>query len=346
MEEGISSGWVVRGHRSRCDNLRGGAGQRHLRLEIIIAVVAGLTVMLAPSADAMNGYHIGNSLTADSRPLALETFAVRRGHSLEVGRHLGCGTSLTYAWNNPYSTCITPLAPFGQYGYALGNFQFDYVTLQPARDAIFSNEVTSMLNFIDLTRANPDNTDTVFYIYSGWPTRYDYPTKWLAPFEPTAGATMTHTRQAYEELIAQVRASTDAQVHMIPVGEVLYQLVPRLWAGEVRGIPTVSDLYRDNYHLRDLLSAPGIGRYIASLTTYATIFGEDPTGLNKPAIYFGSEEPFTPEYYDVVHSTIWDVVSTHHFTGVPEPATITLLLGSALLLAPHRRQKKRHSGRV
>ena len=338
MKEVITSGGVV-GDRSRSNaDLRGGGGARHLRLDFIIAAVAGLTIMLASSADAMNGYHIGNSLTADSRPLALETFAVRRGHSLEVGRHLGCSTSLTYAWNNPYSTCITPLAPFGQYGYALANFEFDYVTLQPARDAIFSNEVTSVLNFIDLTRANPANAETVFYIYSGWPTRYDYPTKWLAPFEPTAGATMTHTRQAYEELIAQVRASTDAEVNMIPVGEVLYELVPRLWAGEVPGIPTVSDLYRDDQHLRDLLSAPAVGRYIASLTAYATIFGEDPTGLTKPAIYFGSEEPFTSEYYDVVHSTIWDVVSTYQFTGVPEPASMTLLLGGALLLAPHRRR--------
>ena len=59
---------------------------------------------------------------------------------------------------------------------------------------------------------------------------------------------------------------------------------------------------------------------------------------NQPADYYGAASQFTPELYEALNETIWDVVSNHPYTGVPEPTTLAMLvLGGLAVLRRKRR---------
>ena len=82
-------------------------------------------------------------------------------------------------------------------------------------------------------------------------------------------------------------------------------------AGQVAGYFSVDQLYRDSTHLND------IGRYVAGITAFATIYQQNPIGMVKPDGFYGDDPAaFTAELYAVIHNTVWEVVSGHPFTGV------------------------------
>lgn len=273
----------------------------------------------AVSFGQTSSYHIGNSLTWDSQPLGVAAMASEIGFNHEIGYHIRCSWPLNGILGDPNNTCLDPVEEYGKFSEALPNHEWNAVTLQPHPSASFNStllsDVASILTFIDVALSEGANDDTTFYIYSGWPKFPDlavntYQSSWTATIADLDTTPTTHARQYYEHLIDRVDGATSSNVQFIPVGEVLYELDMKIQDGQIPGLSDIRDLYRDDKHL-----SLDLGRYVAGVTTLATLFDTDPTGMTKPEDFYGDGAAFTPDFYSVVHSTVWDVVSANQYNG-------------------------------
>ncbi|MDC0936357.1 hypothetical protein OAS39_08720 [Pirellulales bacterium] len=261
-------------------------------------------------------YHIGNSLTKDSLPLGVAALAQQQGFDHTAGLHIRCGATLSDILADPEDVCDDGVPEFGMFDEALPNHPWDYVTLQvhPGATSTLEGDLTSASELIDLTRSNPANADTKFYVVSAWPRRPDLLSNWLKPAVNELDTSTRHSQDYYRHLITRLREQTDAEVYMIPVGDVLFDLATQIENDEVPGVARVRDLYRDATHLDT-----SVGRFIAGVTTYATLFQADPFGVTKPDGFYGDENDFTPELYDAIHEAVRRVVVRHAFANVDLP---------------------------
>lgn len=275
---------------------------------ITAADVVVALVLILPGSRATaetTSFHVGNSLTWDAQPRGIEALASLRGNDLRAGYHIACNRNLDDIWSDPQFTCVLPHAKLGRFPDALASHAVDVVTLQPWRwgDATLAEDTARLLDFIDLTRSNPDNQDTQFFIYTGWPEQIRLASDWRERTIDSDRTPSSTSREYFELLLDRVQANTDASVYLIPVGEVFFQLGQKIDAGEVPGLTDIGQLYRDEVH------ASSVGRYIAGATTYATVFAEDPAGLHAPEGFYGASSGlYTPELYETLHATIWQAV--------------------------------------
>ncbi len=58
-----------------------------------------------------------------------------------------------------------------------------------------------------------------------------------------------HTREYFEDLVNRLRLLTDAEIFLIPIGEVMFELDPRLQAGEIPGLTDIRELMHDSLHV-------------------------------------------------------------------------------------------------
>ena len=200
--------------------------------------------LVSTATAAPRTYRIGNSLTWDSQPKGIEALAAQRELEHVEAYHINCGKSLERIWTHPEEICVSVVEPFGTFGKALPNHDWDAVTFQP---------------------------------------------------HPGAGSTL----------------ATDADVRVIPAGQVVYELDRRMRAGEIAGYASAADLYRDPVHMNN------VGRFAAGVTTFATLYKQDPAGLKCPPKHYGGGNDFTPKLYATIHEAIWTVVTEMHaVTGV------------------------------
>ncbi|MDF1699780.1 MAG: hypothetical protein P1V36_01280 [Planctomycetota bacterium] len=259
-------------------------------------------------------YRIGNSLTWDSQPEGIEALAGQAGFMHDEGFHINCGNILANIVAAPAQVCIPPVAEYGTWDVALPGTRWDAVTMQPfyGGSSTLGSDEEAILTLIDATRVNADNADTRFYVYAAWPQRPTFAATWTAPVADDDDTPTVLAREYFTHLMTRVRAKTDATVYLIPVGEVLYDLDRRLQAGDVPGLTSIAQLYRDDIHL-----SYDLGRFVAGLTTYATLFATDPTGIAKPERWYGaSAAPFTTAFHAAVNAAVWSVVSAHPHSGV------------------------------
>ena len=286
-------------------------------LGIALALLAGLAIFHRAEAaeDVLRAYRIGNSLTWDSQPKAIEALAAQRGLQHVEAYHINCGKSLERIWTHPDEICVPAVEPFGTFGKALPEFDWQAVTFQPHPGAgsTLATDTARIVDFIGKTRSANRNTGAVFYIYAPWPGQRHgpYHEVWMQQ-TPDADDTPTlQTRDYFDHLIRRVRARTDADVRMIPAGHVLYELDRRMRAGQIAGYASATDLYRDVVHLNH------VGRFTAGVTTLATLYGQDPKGLQCPPNHYGGGKEFTPELYAAIHDAVWTVLTDMHSqTGV------------------------------
>lgn len=86
-------------------------------------------------------------------------------------------------------------------------------------------------------------------------------------------------------------------------------------AGRVPGITSVVQLYRDNVHL-----TLDVGRYVAGITTLATLFDQMPTETERPEGTYGAADAISPSLYRVIHDTVRQVLTTRKAeTGAGRP---------------------------
>lgn len=296
-------------------------------LVITLAIVQGVMVAVPSEACAasLRSYHIGNSLTWDSRPdWGLGKLAADAGHTLTTGYHIRCNSSLDYIAGHPSDTCVTPNS-FGYYTDALLNNTWDAVTLQPFGSAYTPStprmEYEGAKSLIQLARQNPDNLDTTFYLYTGWMSRTDaandFYSAWhnSSPIDPDADLIRNAASfgWVYDELTNDPDLA-GVDLRMIPVGDVLAELDRRMTLGEIPGFAGVEDLYRDDLHMNNL------GWFAASNAVLSTLFRFDPTGTptnNAFVLAPGQTESIeiTPELGALIQDAVWDVVLSHTHTG-------------------------------
>jgi hypothetical protein len=278
------------------------------------AIIVG-ALLATDGFAAEKAYRIGNSLTWDSQPKAIEALAAQRGLRHSEAYHINCGKSLERIWTNPEEICVKAVAPYGAFRNAFGKHRWHAITLQPFPGAksTLATDTARILDFIKLAKKNSANFDTVFYIYASWPgqPQGEYRAVWTRETADDDDAKTLQTRDYFAHLIKRVRARTDADVRMIPVGHVLFELDRRMRAGEIDSYDTVVDLYRDKVHLNN------VGRYVAGVTTFSTMFNHDPAGLKCPANYYGGGKDFSPELYAQLHDAVWRIITgLHEVTGV------------------------------
>ncbi len=292
------------------------ARPRTLAAALALFVLGTAALGLAAAAQgAPRVYRIGNSLTWDSQPKAIEALATQRGLEHVEAYHINCGKSLQRIWTHPEEVCVPVVEPFGTFGKALPDHDWDAVTFQPHPGAgsTLATDAARIVDFIDKTRSGNRNGKTVFYIYAPWPGQGLglFHEVWTRD-TPDADDTPTiQTRAYFDHLIRRVRAKTDADVRMIPAGHVLCELDRRMRAGQVGGYNSAADLYRDVVHLNH------VGRFTAGVTTLATLYGQNPKGLECPPQHYGGGKDFSPELYATIHDAVWTVLTDlNSVTGV------------------------------
>lgn len=260
-------------------------------------------------------YRIGNSLTWDSQPKAIEALAAQHKLKQVQAWHINCGKSLDRIWSHSEEICVKAVAPFGTYRNALPNFDWAAVTFQPhpGGNSTLRTDTDSIINMITLSQSKGRNNKTVFYIYAAWPGQPlgEYRDVWMPPGLDRDNTRTIQSRAYFSHLIKRVRKRTKADVRMIPVGEVVFALDVLMRAGKVKGYKTAADLYRDKVHMNH------VGRFIAGVTTLTTITGKNPNGLTCPPKAYGGGKDFNAALYKTLHETIWKTVtSMQDVTGV------------------------------
>ena len=291
-------------------------------------------------------YYVGNSLTVDLEAGRPQIAAATRGYDWAFGDHIRASKGLPYIWGNP--TEVAWLSSYGTFASALPNYKWDVVTLEPYPDSTtsfvgtLSADAQVIKDMMALTRSNPQNANTRFYIYAPWhPVDMDssapdqYATSWL---EPTTGAAseLTQLSRGYFSDLYATLVQTEPKLHVIPAGETLYEVERRIRSGDIPHLTDIRDLYRDLNHMNDL------GRYTAAWTAFATICGESPVGLP-----FDSSTMVVPsDTLEAIQSTVWDVVTSQPATGVPEPAAGCLVILCSIAAALHRPRRCDHRAGV
>ena len=300
------------------------------------AIIAALTVLIttSPSA-AFSSFHLGNSFTLDSTVNRLEEIGSHWGW--ESGYHIRSGSTLQQIWNDPNPTPSGSRIRNPTYGFyenALTNYAWDAVTFQPYSGASLTEDVASIKNYINLIETEQPGSSPKYYIYQTWTPRGSY-TTWDDPLTPAQQTTYTAKRDYAPLLIDALENDPDLagiEFGLIPAGEVLYQLQVDAANGEIVGLTDPNDVYRDHTHM-----SYHYGRFAALMTMYATLAGEDPTGMDVLPLT-GMIADFDDGIQTHIQSTVWEVIQNEPlaFAAIPEPMTALLLLAGGALLVGRR----------
>lgn len=313
-------------------------------LGVIGAITLAITISTPSHAAKVTSYHIGNSYTWDSGPSGLPETAQAVGVEHASGWHIIGSTTLPRIWEVPDGGDWDDV--YGTHTDALPNHVWTAVTLQlyPKQEqATLQTDAQAVRNFIDLTRSNPANHDTRFFIYQAWPgagpgSTIDYSDYWLTQVPNVPEQRMRYHRSYFSHIIENLRAAQpddEPPVLIIPVGEVLYELDQLIKAGRFPWVASISELYRDEYHM-----SYGGGRTIAHWTTFTTLHGISPVGLP----YDGTNPILLDDAARRrVQQVIWSTVTSLPHSGVlPESGTaVGLTLLSAVLVVAGGRGRLR-----
>jgi hypothetical protein len=275
-----------------------------------IVLLPGLIVVLTTAARGESLYEIGNSLTWNSRPEATSATAAAWGRPLAVGHHIQTSSTLLEIWDGVPTFVGEEFGPFNE---ALVENGWDHVMLQihKSNGNLISHDVEAFENFVNLTRSNPVNANTKFYMYGSWPFHAEFD-KWdnLVLNLPTTQS--INAEMYYHHIAERASDAIGQRVTLVPVGEVLERLDDEAKAGRVPGIASVVGVYHDHTHMN------AMGSYLASMTVLATVLREDPRGKPVPAEYW-SHPSLTPERVAKFQEIVWDVVVNNPYTGITGP---------------------------
>jgi hypothetical protein len=299
-------------------------------------------------ASTFTFFSVGNSLTQDSSNQGLLDMATADGFTTSYSRQIHAGASLSTIWNTPNNFGKTLFPNNGaSYSTALALAQ-NVVTLEPFQSPLTGTgtipltalsgdigDIDNTVNFMNFALANnAANVNTQFYIFARW-TSTDafapgYDEAWNKTYDPNDSTFFTtQTADYFNKLITAVRAAQPQNmkpIELIPTGFVFDAIDKQLRAAGMDSTAITSLLYQDDLHANEL------GSFIAEATFAATIFKTDPEGMAPPAEF----PDLTAAQVAPYETTIWNVVNSTNFTGVPEPTTLTLA-GIVGLFAVRRR---------
>lgn len=263
----------------------------------------------------------------------MATLSSSIGEPLTVARHVRGAWGLGELFDQPFEVNVQTDSA-GNYTVALANQTWDYLSLQPYDESL--DEAKRGANqFIDFFRQNPGNLDARIVLYQAWPSKPSveatYASRWMAVSDGTSASWAT--RDYWNSLLADVNSRPgNPMVEVVPVGEVIYVLDEAIRNGSVPQLTSTEQLYRDNVHFN------GIGRYLAAVT-HLTVMHRRNLVDEMPAttIYNLDGGIPSPELQRYFRQLAWDVVSTHPYVVIPEPASLGVLAAVALIFTRRRR---------
>ena len=300
--------------------------------KLLCAAVALSSSMVL--ATDLTSYSVGNSLTEDMYK-TLGGIMSARGVNWSSGFEMRSSTSLTQLYTVPSDftytvdtsgkTVRSPTTPGFTWDVALPHNNWNVATFQPyygnaQYTSTLATDTAAVNGLITSTHSAGANADTRFYVYAPW-SRVNFAKRdssgfdsgWIAPTPRQQTENTTLSRAYFSDLLSSVRQS-NPNVHVIPAGEVLYQLDLRMQHGEIPGFTTVAQLHRDDVHLNAL------GKHIAACTVFSTLTSQSPVGL---AYLPGPTDPVVSDVaLERMQQTVWNVVTSDPtVTGVTTPTT-------------------------
>lgn len=261
-------------------------------------------------SDSFKLYCIGNSHTWDFSP---SSEFLKIGESIDKkinsGWHINCGKNLSSIWNNPKQACVE-FTKFGNFENAICDYQWDAITIQPFINGIGKIEEETIKKFYDFI-SGTKNKSSALFVYCTWPhntaeklSNFNYSEVWQSEYNKQD--TLQNLSEKFFVSLEKSVNKYSTKVQYIRVGKVLYLFDQKAKEGQIPGFSGAGDLYRDAWHLNN------IGRYIAGLTVFTTIFGIDPNDIPDFKAYPSSESwpsdrVLTSEQKKIVHSIISEV---------------------------------------
>ena len=149
-------------------------------------------------------------------------------------------------------------------------------------------EAESIQRFHEFIRST-DNTETDLFIYCTWPKNtgegladFDYSEAWLSEY--FREDTLRSVSEGFFDYLEKSVNACCEDINFVNVGRVMYQFDQKAKSGRIPGFSGAGALYRDRLHLNN------VGRYIAGLTMFSSIFGIDPRGIPDFDAYPTSED--------------------------------------------------------
>lgn len=254
---------------------------------------------------------VGNSLTEDAGVFGnsggQQAIVYDTGVSVVLGWHILHQESLTDIVASPGT--FSEVMP-AQWNVALPAASRQLLTFEPyPTNATLASEATA---FETLAASAAGNAKR-YFLYETWPptTLYSptYAGYWTAAVVDGDGTPFTQQMAAYTAVYTRLQAALGASnVWVIPAGDVFAQIDVLARAGQIPGIATVADLYRDTEHMGD------VGKFVAADTVVATQQRQktNSAGNAKTLAYFqfGQGPTLTPSLAAQMETIVWSVVST------------------------------------
>lgn len=268
----------------------------------------------AGASAQISGYHIGNSLTWDSRPDLMPAVIAAQGFTLETGYHINCNRSLDQIAANPTQVCVPVVPEFGYFQDALGGVDLDYFTVQPfwTPTSTLGSDIQVITDMEALVPTRPDGPDTTLFLYQAWGSQSVMTDgSWLDDVDDHPDTLSQPQREYFTHLFAHLDAAIDRPVRLIPVGAVIYEINQRIVANEIPAVTDLEAFYRDDIHM-----SHGLGRFTADAAALCVIFNIPPFGMHEAWIDAATSGGYDTETFVAIENAIWDVIAADERTGV------------------------------
>lgn len=219
---------------------------------------------------SISAYFVGNSLSWDAlNGAAMSDLFGKGGVDLVANYHIRCGSSLSSTYGNPDDPCV--VSSDGAWNTALLSKTYDYLVVQPHEGGTTEQEMQAIESFRVL---NPNASLVIYEAYPDFVSAADLSGFYNKPDQSRFAQTQAEFSQIKD-------AYPDALY--VPAIEVLLAFDQMARDGEIPGINSAQDIYRDGRHMN------AIGKYLLGLTFYTSLTGNDPsaTGLELHRNYNG-----------------------------------------------------------
>ena len=285
----------------------------------IVALILSITLVTVAYSETIRIYHIGNSLTWDSKLTSQTSILQHNGYEVEQGYHIACGRGLSYIEANPDYTCITPKEPYGKWKDALAEYEWDAVTIQAYPGGTGLSEVAATASIIHEATKNDRNKNCIFHLYLAWPntsSSLSFADRVLTSYGGDSEVVFLSKGFLdywYEEVSALF---PDLKIRVIPTGIAFATIDEKLREIEIAPYADTYDLYRDVHHMNRTE-----GRHVAMSSMLSAITGIRTVDIIYPANYFST---YSTDFIILSNEVIWFTLASDARTTIQSNPEIQL----------------------
>lgn len=277
----------------------------------IVTLISSITLLNIAYSETIRLYHIGNSLTWDSKPSTQASILRNNGYEVEQGYHIACGKGLTYIEANPDYTCVTPIEPYGKWKNALANYEWDAVTIQAYPGGTGLSEVAATAAIIQEATTDNRNQNCIFYLYLAWPMTSEslnFADRVLALHG--GDSSLVFLSSGFLDYWHNEVSSLfpDLEIRVIPTGIAFATIDEKLREIEIAPYSDTYDLYRDVHHMN--LTE---GRHVAMSTMLSAITGIRTKDIIYPTDYFST---YSADFVELSNEVVWFTLVSDNRTTI------------------------------